>query len=1012
MKTDESKWSVIANGKHIANGTTVRRNGVVTHTFVTSKTESNPANSKVENIEQNIHEDDDIELEEFSTETRRKEEVEKATEQCAVLKVNTSGAKTSHEALSSVIRQLKWRECRGNCKAGAIADIYWHGIGYNEALYNKPGVYAVNKLPGMAELSQKIHLSRIVKRMQMLYPGEFDFYPPTWFLPEQYHQFIAEVSMKTKKKANYSSAVYETTKSPNSFREFSEKATGKKPSTYIVKPDNGSQGEGIFLVNDLRDVQSTIGSRPAVVQRYIENPLLIDKFKFDLRLYVLVARLHPVEIYLCKDGLARLCTVEYEQPNSSNIHNAFMHLTNYSLNKNSDYFVHTDADNTGSKRSYRSVIQVLQKQGHDVDKIHKQIVDLVVKTVLSLLPDITIWDYVANKSRLVRCFQILGFDILLTSDLQAHLLEVNSSPSMGIDAEQETELGSGIMESVTSIVDEQIKVPLLRDTVRVIAYGERQIDMEKSCLQRVYPLYRNKQHNQDQFTSGKTTNNAIKRTVNYLSDEHDSQYLQNEDKSILNDVTETTASLPEKYVDNSYAEEVKKTPDVDSIMTLPPSDTLSHCFENPFLRADIHSRARVLAKRPSKFTVVKYRQEYAISMDEWKFIEGRRKTSSLHLRNTNDFKPKDFASLRFTESPRNRFQPQVQSFAVKDEDELVEPACCYVCGNYIGGYGPGLVHTQKQHKVKLEKQQSLDVVKNAVRPLTQSIGNMPSVQMLKLESQQHQETWDCEWESERRNSTHNPLPPRSIYFNSAQNDIETSATLHPRPPSRSLLSQQKNEGQLKITQQRRVCDSCVESSSTASTGSPDIDYEIKRLPPFCEKSNKAVANDEPTKTSKSRRFMLKEIMLINRVAAVFIYFNGVKRSLRINATAFRNMARNCKLCDQGAMPAIDILFIDVLRQCQQYASEQGSPFYHLQSSMGLPFQGFLEAMFRIAKARFKGATLKEKLEALVSNCELYMQEATRANKIARRRLQNRVKKKAVVMSPRISCGLSQRQPYF
>ena len=58
MKTDESKWSVIANGKHIANGTTVRRNGVVTHTFVTSKTESNPANSKVENIEQNIHEDD------------------------------------------------------------------------------------------------------------------------------------------------------------------------------------------------------------------------------------------------------------------------------------------------------------------------------------------------------------------------------------------------------------------------------------------------------------------------------------------------------------------------------------------------------------------------------------------------------------------------------------------------------------------------------------------------------------------------------------------------------------------------------------------------------------------------------------------------------------------------------------------------------------------------------------------------------------------------------------------
>ena len=55
-----------------------------------------------------------------------------------------------------------------------------------------------------------------------------------------------------------------------------------------------------------------------------------------------------------------------------------------------------------------------------------------------------------------RSFHILGFDILLTSDLKAHLLEVNSSPSMGIDTEKETEPGSGIFESVTSVVDEQV----------------------------------------------------------------------------------------------------------------------------------------------------------------------------------------------------------------------------------------------------------------------------------------------------------------------------------------------------------------------------------------------------------------------------------------------------------------------------------------------------------------------------------------------------------------------------
>ena len=37
-----------------------------------------------------------------------------------------------------------------------VADMYWHGAGFDEGLYNKPGVYAVNKLPGMVQLSQKV----------------------------------------------------------------------------------------------------------------------------------------------------------------------------------------------------------------------------------------------------------------------------------------------------------------------------------------------------------------------------------------------------------------------------------------------------------------------------------------------------------------------------------------------------------------------------------------------------------------------------------------------------------------------------------------------------------------------------------------------------------------------------------------------------------------------------------------------------------------------------------------
>jgi Tubulin-tyrosine ligase family len=47
---------------------------------------------------------------------------------------------------------------------------------------------------------------------------------------------------------------------------------------------------------------------------------------------------------MSRDGLARFCTMPYEPPTSRNIHSAFMHLTNYSLNKKSRNYLHTESE--------------------------------------------------------------------------------------------------------------------------------------------------------------------------------------------------------------------------------------------------------------------------------------------------------------------------------------------------------------------------------------------------------------------------------------------------------------------------------------------------------------------------------------------------------------------------------------------------------------------------------------------------------------------------------------------
>ena len=93
-------------------------------------------------------------------------------------------------------------------------------------------------------------------------------------------------------------------------------------------------------------------------------------------MYVVISGIDPIDAYISEEGIARFCTANYKKPDTLNIKNQYMHLTNYSLNKQNDKFKFSGSDfselNTfASKQLLTNVFKKLQSKGVDVTGIQQ-----------------------------------------------------------------------------------------------------------------------------------------------------------------------------------------------------------------------------------------------------------------------------------------------------------------------------------------------------------------------------------------------------------------------------------------------------------------------------------------------------------------------------------------------------------------------------------------------------------------------------------------------------------------
>lgn len=109
-----------------------------------------------------------------------------------------------------------------------------------------------------------------------------------------------------------------------------------------------------------------------------------------------------------------------------------MHLTNYSLNVQSGNYVHSDSQNTGSKRTLSSVLYRLAAKGVDIKRVWSDIIALVIKSIIAVLPDLKV-HYQADIPPAKpgpTCFQV-GVTVELQASVLLTCLFVSQSKCSG-----------------------------------------------------------------------------------------------------------------------------------------------------------------------------------------------------------------------------------------------------------------------------------------------------------------------------------------------------------------------------------------------------------------------------------------------------------------------------------------------------------------------------------------------------------------------------------------------------
>ena len=298
--------------------------------------------------------------------------------------------------------------------------------------------------------NHNIHFSNKANRLQKI-PKDLklnkyqliNYFPDSNIDKDELYMFYLRLKDKFPDEYNYMPEALLNPKDSAKIKELFENYELDVNNLWIYQQAiNELGGRAKFLRDYYQIDNSYTRSSNFLLKKYISNPLLVNKKKFNLKSYVLLTGVNPLRIYLYEEGLLLFNDKEYNLK-SSQLNKADIHFLN---------------DNWGEKNNngeniwpISNFINYCKENGVNFSNIKNQIIDIIIKSFISF--DEHINEKLKRRNFDERnFFEIFSFDFLVDDKEKVFLLKITGDPKIETNYETEIKLYNNLMIDSLNIV--------------------------------------------------------------------------------------------------------------------------------------------------------------------------------------------------------------------------------------------------------------------------------------------------------------------------------------------------------------------------------------------------------------------------------------------------------------------------------------------------------------------------------------------------------------------------------